>query len=288
MKISFLGLGIMGSRMAANLLKNNVELTVFNRSEEPRNELGEKGAKVADSFNAAVKDADIVFTMLSKPEVVEKVMFGENGCLASMKENALWVDCSTVDPAFSKKSETEAGKQNIRFMDAPVAGTKKPAEDGELVFLAGGSKTDFEEVEPLLNFMGKKIMHLGDAGKGTSMKMLVNAMLAESMLIFSETLLLGEKMGFEKDFLLDTLPNLPVIAPFVQAKAELMKKDNFDAHFPLEWMEKDLRLLLETAQKQEYEMPVAKLTKETFGQAAEDGFSRNDFSAVYKYLQEKK
>ena len=287
MKITFLGLGIMGSRMAANLLKNDVELTVFNRSEAPRKKLGEKGAKVAESFNSAVEGADVVFTMLSKPEAVEKVMFGGNGCLSSMKKNSLWVDCSTVDPMFSKQSEKEAGERNIRFMDAPVAGTKKPAEEGELVFLAGGNKSDFQEIEPLLNFMGKKIMHIGGPGKGTSMKMLINAMLAESMLVFSETLLLGEKMGFSKEFLLDTLPNLPVIAPFVQAKAELMKKENFDPHFPLEWMEKDLMLLLKTAGENNYKMPVANLTRDIFSQANENGYSRSDFSAVYKYLQEK-
>ena len=288
MKIAFLGLGIMGSRMAANLLKNKVEVTVFNRSEAPRNELAAKGANVADSFTSAVEGADIVFTMLSTPKVVEEVMFGEKGCLVSMKKDALWVDCSTVDPAFSKQSEEVAAKSNIRFVDAPVAGTKKPAEEGSLVFLVGGNKRDFKEIQILLPFMGSKIIHVGDTGKGTSLKMLVNAMLAESMQVFSETLLLGEKMGLSKDFLLDTLPNLPVIAPFIKAKAELIRDQNFDAQFPLEWMEKDLRLVLKTAQESGHEMPLASLTKELFGQANESGLGRNDFAAIYQFFNEKK
>lgn len=288
MKIAFLGLGIMGSRMAANLLKNKVELTVFNRSEAPRKELGAKGANVADSFTSAVEGADIVFSMLSTPDVVKEIMFGEKGCLASMKEDALWVDCSTVDPAFSKQSEKEAASRNIRFADAPVAGTKKPAEEGSLVFLVGAGKRDFKEIEILLPFMGSKIIHVGETGKGTSLKMLVNAMLAESMLVFSETLLLGEKMGLSKDFLLDTLPNMPVIAPFTKAKAEIIRDQNFDAQFPLEWMEKDLRLVLKTARENGHEMPMTELTKELFDQANKSGLGRNDFAAIYKFLSKKK
>lgn len=287
MKITFLGLGIMGSRMAENLLKNKVDLTVYNRSEAPMKELEVKGAKVADSFISAVEEADIVFTMLSTPEVVEKIMFGEKGCLASMKKDALWVDCSTVDPAFSKQSEKEAAIRNIRFVDAPVAGTKKPAEDGSLVFFVGANKRDFKEIEILLPFMGSKIIHVGETGKGTSLKMLVNAMLAESMHAFSETLLLGEKIGLSKDFLLDTLPNLPVIAPFTKAKVEIIRNQNFDAHFPLEWMEKDLRLVLKTAKENGHEMPMASITKELFEKANKSGLGRDDFSAIYKFLNEK-
>lgn len=288
MKIAFLGLGIMGSRMAANLLKNKVDLTVFNRSEAPRKELRAKGAKVSENFASAVKNADIVFTMLSAPNVVEEIMFGEKGCLASMKEEALWADCSTVDPAFSKLSAREAGKKNIRFIDAPVVGTKTPAENGTLVFFVGGSKSDLIEIEPFLSIMGSKIIHVGETGKGTSLKILVNAMLAESMLIFSETLLLGEKLGLSKNFLLDTLPHLPVIAPFTIAKAELIRDQHFDAHFPLELMDKDLQLILNTAKDAGQDMPMAGITKELFRQAIESGMGRDDFSAIYKFLSEKR
>lgn len=288
MKVTFLGLGIMGSRMAANLLKNGVDLTVFNRSEEPLNRLRDLGATVASGFVSAVKDADIVFTMLSTPEVVQKIMLGENACLSAMKQRTLWVDCSTVDPAFSRMCCTKAEKYNIRFMDAPVAGTKDPAENGTLVFFAGGSKPDLEEIESLLAFMGSKTLHVGEAGKGTSLKMLVNAMLAESMAIFSEALLLGEKMGLSKDFLLDTLPNLPVIAPFTKAKAELIWEQNYDAQFPLEWMLKDLNLVLKTAEEVGFSADLAANTRDIYKEANLQGFGRNDFSAIYKFLNEKK
>ncbi len=124
MNVTFLGLGIMGSRMAANLLKNNIEITVFNRSETAVKELAAKGAKAAGSFNLAVEDVDIVFTMFSTPAVVREIMLDEKGCLSVMKQNSLWVDCTTVDPEFSKESAEIAANYNVRFMDAPVAGTK--------------------------------------------------------------------------------------------------------------------------------------------------------------------
>lgn len=287
MKVTFLGLGIMGSRMAANLLKNNVDLTVYNRSQEPVQELKNKGAKTAGSFTKAVKEADIVFTMLSTPGVVEKIMFGEDGCLQSMNENALWVDCTTVNPSFSKQSEREAHNRKARFMDAPVAGSKPQAEEASLSILAGGSESDFKEVETLLSFMGEKVLHVGEVSKGTSLKMLVNAMLGESMLIFSETLHFGEKMGFPKDFLLDTLPNLPVIAPFTEAKAELIRDENFEPQFPLEWMLKDFNLVLKTAEENDAKLQLANLAKDIYNEANENGFSRKDFSAIYRHLDKK-
>lgn len=284
MKVTFLGLGIMGSRMAGNLLNNNVDLTVFNRSPEPVKNLKAEGAKTADNFSDAAKEADVVFTMLSTPEVVAKVMFGEEGCLHSMKENALWVDCTTVNPSFSKESDKQARKQKVRFMDAPVAGSKPQAESASLTILAGGSNNNFKEVETLLSFMGEKVVHVGEVSKGTSLKMLINAMLGESMLIFSETLAMGEKIGFSKDFLLDTLPDLPVIAPFTKAKAELIRNNNFEPQFPLEWMLKDFNLVLKTAGENGVNPQLASLVRDLFNEANEKGFSRKDFSAIYQHL----
>ena len=124
MKLAFIGLGIMGSRMAANLLKKNKTLTVFNRSVPPVQKLITQGAVASDSYRSAVKDADVVFTMLPSPEVVETVAFSDEGFVSAMKKNAIWVDCSTVNPSFSRKSFLMAKGCGIRFMDAPVSGTK--------------------------------------------------------------------------------------------------------------------------------------------------------------------
>ncbi len=287
MNVTFIGLGIMGSRMAKNLLKNEVKLTVFNRSDDPVKELKGLGAIGATSYKRAVKDANVVFTMLSTPEVVKQIVIGEDGFISEMKENSIWVDCSTVNPSFSLKANDIAEENKVRFIDAPVAGTKPTAEKAELVFFTGGSKGNLEEIEPLLKFMGNKVIHVGGTGKGSSFKMLVNSLLAQSMLIFSETLLFGEKMGLSKDFLLNTLPNLVVSAPFTKAKAEMIRANDFEVQFPLEWMHKDLHLVALTAYENNQPLYLANLAKELYGNAKKNGLGREDFSAVYKFLSEK-
>jgi len=184
-------------------------------------------------------------------------------------------------------TESKIAKEHgIRFVDAPVAGTKPQAEKGELVFFVGGEKDHLLEIEPLLKFMGNKIIHVGETGKGASFKMLVNSLLAQTMLVFAETLLLGEKLGLSKDFLLDTLPNLPVSAPFTKAKAEMIRADNYDVHFPLEWMHKDLHLVALTAYENNQPLCSANLAKELYANAKQSGLGRDDFSAIYKFLSQ--
>ncbi|HFA49944.1 MAG TPA: NAD(P)-dependent oxidoreductase [Bacteroidetes bacterium] len=285
MKITFIGLGIMGSRMAANLLKNGADITVYNRSKTPVNILVKKGAKTAASINAAVENADIVFSMISTPEAVAQVFLKESGALSAMKKNAIWADCSTVNPSFSLKQKAAADKAGIRFLDAPVAGTKPHAENAELVFFVGGKKSVLKEVEPYLNFMGKKIMYVGGAGKGASFKMLVNIMLAQSMIIFSEAILLGEKMGMEKDFLLNVIPGLVVAAPFTKFKSEMLRSGNYEVQFPLEWMHKDLHLAAVTAYELGQPLYLANIAKEIFAGANKKGLGRLDFAAVHRYLE---
>jgi len=278
MKIAFLGLGIMGSRMARNLLKNNVDISVYNRSPEPLKELAKAGAKTDSLPSQVVKDADIVFSMLSTPEAVQSVF-------AAMKKGAIWVDCSTVNPSFTKAMEVEAIARGIHFIDAPVAGTKPQAENAELVFFVGGNKKEVEEVRPYLDMMGKKVMHLGGVGQGANFKMLVNLMLAQSMIIFSETILLGEKMGLDKQFLLDTIPNLVVSAPFTKFKAEMIRQDDYGVQFPLEWMYKDLHLATLTAYEYQQPLYMANMAKELYAKATNEGLGRLDFAAIHKVLE---
>ncbi|MEM9829035.1 MAG: NAD(P)-dependent oxidoreductase [Bacteroidota bacterium] len=287
MRVAFIGLGIMGSRMARNLLKQEVELTVFNRSPEAVEQLVAAGAKPATSVAEAVTDADVVITMLSSPEVVYQVMLEPDGGLANMQTNALWVDCSTVNPSFSVQCQRLANSQNVRFMDAPVAGSKPQAERAELVFMVGGEKSDLSEVETLFGYMGKKTMHVGEVGKGASFKMLVNAMLAQSMVMFSETLLLGEKIGMDREFLLTALPNLPVTAPFVQFKTDMIRSGEYEAQFPLELMHKDLHLAAVTAYEHQQPLHLANLTKELYAGATQSGLGRSDFSAIHQFLSRK-
>jgi 3-hydroxyisobutyrate dehydrogenase-like beta-hydroxyacid dehydrogenase len=287
MKVAFIGLGIMGSRMAANLIKNGVDVTVYNRSQDIVHSLVEQGAKAADAANSAVADADIIFSMLSTPEVVKAIFLDKGRALTAMKHGAIWTDCTTVNPSFSLRTKAAAEQAGVHFLDAPVAGSKPHAENAELVFFVGGDKPTVEKVEPLMNHMGKKVLHIGESGKGASFKMLVNIMLAQSIVIFSEAVLLGEKMGIDKDFLLDAVPGLVVSAPFTKFKAEMIRADNYEVQFPLEWMYKDLHLAAVTAYENDQPLYLANLTKELFADAKQYGMGRLDFAAIHRYLATK-
>lgn len=286
MNVTFIGLGIMGRRMAQNLLNHDVNLTVYNRSDEPARALEQAGARRAPSATEAVRGADVIFSMLASPDVVTEVITGPAGCLTNVPAGALWVDCSTVNPSFSRRAQQAATERSVRFLDAPVAGTKPQAEGAELVFFVGGASEDLATVEPLLQAMGKKVMHVGPTGQGASFKMLVNALLAQSMVLFSETLLLGERMGLSRDFLLDTLPHhLAVSPPFTKAKAEMIRDNDYEVQFPLELMYKDLHLAALTAYEHQQPLYLANLAKELYGRAAQAGLGREDFAAVHRVLE---
>lgn len=286
MKVAFIGLGIMGSRMAANLLKHDVELTVYNRSQAAAEALQAQGAKLAASANEAVAGADIVFSMLSTPEVVRYVFLEDGAALAHMKEGAIWADCTTVNPSFSQEASMTAQQYGVRFADTPVAGTKPHAENAELVFFVGADESLLNTINPYLEYMGKKTLRIGQTGQGASFKMLVNIMLAQSMIIFSEAILLGEKMGIDKDFLLNSIPNLVVAAPFTKFKAEMVRQDAYEVQFPLEWMQKDLHLAAVTAYEHQQPLYLANVAKELFAAASKQGMGRLDFAAIHRYLEQ--
>lgn len=278
----------MGSRMAANLAKNNVDLTVYNRTPKEIETSGNKNVKIANSALSAVKDADVVFSMLSAPEVVESVFFGKEGALQAMKEDAIWADCSTVNPSFSIREADEAKLNKIRFLDTPVSGSKMAAQNAELVFLVGGDVDTLKEIAPYIDMMSKKILRIGEISKGTSYKMLINMMLAQSIVIFAEAVLLGEKMGISKEFLLDTIPNSVVGSPVSKMKAQGIRNDDYETHFPLELMLKDLNLASLTAEENGQSLYLANMAKELYADATKAGMGKLDVSAIYKYLEQKK
>ncbi|MCF8233868.1 MAG: NAD(P)-dependent oxidoreductase [Bacteroidales bacterium] len=284
MKIGFIGLGIMGSRMAMNLLKNVTELNVYNRTKSKADELLEQGAVWNESPAKLAKDCDVVFTMLSTPKAVGEVAFGEDGFVEQMKKGALWLDCSTVNPSFSRMVADSVLKQNKRFMDAPVAGSLKPAENGELVFLVGGEPTDFDEIRYLLEYMGKAIHHLGSVGKGSSAKMVVNSMLGQAMVAFSEAIALGKSLDLDNDKLFEILIGGPLTAPFIGLKEEKLKNSEYSPEFPLKWMHKDLNLAAWSAYENNCVLPALNAGKEIYSGAKANGMGDLDMSAVYDYM----
>lgn len=284
MKIAFLGLGIMGSRMAANLLKAGHELKVWNRHPAKAADLMQAGAYLATSPQDAVKDVEVCISMLSTPEVVEEIAIGENGFLSSLTTNAIWIDSSTVNPSFSIKMAREAAARNVLFLEAPVAGTKGPAEKGELLFLVAGPEKALTSCTPLFDTMGKKTLHLGAYGQGASMKMLINLLLAQQMLAFAEAAALGKGLGLPEEAILNVLLATPVTAPFLSAVRPKIDTQDYEANFPLKWIQKDLHLATISAYEQGVPMPSLNVAKEVFASAKAAGLGNHDFSAIFQHL----
>jgi 3-hydroxyisobutyrate dehydrogenase-like beta-hydroxyacid dehydrogenase len=284
MEVGFIGLGIMGSRMAANLLAKGFSLTVFNRTPAKAEELEGKGARRADSPAAAVAAVDILVSMLADPLAVSAMALGENGFLPALRPGALWIDCSTVNPSFSRRMAQEAQARRVRFLDAPAAGTKGPAAAGQLVFFVGGAQPDLEEAKPLLQAMGRSVLHVGENGMGASLKMVVNLMLGQGMAAFAEAMRLGQALGLGKEKLLETLLGGAVAAPFLSGKRQQVLTERFEPEFPLKWMAKDLHLAALTAFEQGVALPGAGAAKELYALATAHGWGEKDFSGIYGFL----
>ena len=283
MKIGFIGLGIMGSRMAANLQKHGYPLVVFNRTRAKAQTLLDKGASFAESPAKLAEQVDLLFTMLAHPDAVEQAALRENGFLNHLKPNTLWVDCSSVNPSFSKKMAAEAARRRVHFVDAPVTGSAPVAEDANLVFWVGANGADLETIRPLLLCMGSRIVHTGGHGTGTSMKMVINLLLGTAMAAFAEAMALGEGLGLSSKMLFDSLLGTAAVAPFLASKREKIESGNYKAEFPLRWMQKDMHLASVSAYEVGVALPLTNVTKEIYRLAMRDGHDIEDFSAIYEF-----
>jgi 3-hydroxyisobutyrate dehydrogenase/glyoxylate/succinic semialdehyde reductase len=222
--------------------------------------------------------------MLAHPDAVEEAALGRNGFLTHLKPNALWVDCSSVNPSFSKKMAAAAAARQIRFVDAPVTGSAPVAEDGKLVFWVGAEGADLETIRPVLLCMGNRIVHAGGHGTGTSIKMVINLLLGTGMAAFAEAMTLGEGLGISRKMLFDSLLGMPAVAPFLASKREKIESGDYEAEFPLQWMQKDMHLASVSAYEAGVAMPLTNVTKEIYRLAMRAGHDTEDFSAIYDYL----
>jgi len=283
MKIGFIGLGIMGSRMAANLQKHGYSLVVFNRTRAKAEPLLGPCGTFSDSPAKLAEQVDVLFTMLAHPDAVEQAALGANGFLNHLRPNALWVDCSSVNPSFSKKMAAEAARREIHFVDAPVTGSAPVAAEAKLIFWVGADIADLERTRPLLLCMGNKIVHTGGHGAGTSMKMVINLLLGTGMAAFAEAMALGEGLGLSSKMLFDSLLGTPAVAPFLASKREKIESGNYDAEFPLRWMQKDMHLATVSAYETGVALPLSNVTKEIYRLAMRGGHDIEDFSAIYEF-----
>jgi 3-hydroxyisobutyrate dehydrogenase-like beta-hydroxyacid dehydrogenase len=285
--IGFIGLGTMGSRMAANVRAHGYELTVFNRTRDRADALLRAGARWAASPAALAAEAEVLFTMLPDPAAVSAAALGDGGFLRAMQNDTIWVNCGTVNPSFARDMAAAARSNRIRYVDAPVAGSKAAAQQAELLFMVGADSADLEACRPLLTCMSKRIVHVGTVGQGSALKMVNNLLIAVAMEAFAEGAALGQAFGIGRDLIFDTLVGGPIVAPFIAAKRPRIDRHDYeDADFSLRLIEKDLHLAALSGYEAGVAMPLVGAANEIYRLAMRHGLADQDFAAIYAFLND--
>jgi 3-hydroxyisobutyrate dehydrogenase-like beta-hydroxyacid dehydrogenase len=286
MRVAFLGLGIMGSRMAANLVRAGFDLTVWNRTRATADEFRTKHkATVASTPAEAAADAELAITMVVDGPQVQRVLLGEEGVASGAREGLLCIDCSTIGPAATREIAAELSNKAIGMVDAPVTGSAPRAEDGTLTIMVGASDADFERARPALEAMGKLIVHAGPLGHGQMVKLLNNAVAATNAATLAQALIVGARTGVDLEALTEVMRNGAAGSTMVDLKAEPMRRHDYTTLFKLEHMLKDVRLCLEEGQAAGVPFPYAALTREILSAAAGMGHGDDDFAALIEPLE---
>ena len=285
-RVGFLGLGIMGSRMAANLMRAGFDLTVWNRTAATAEEWAARhGAAVAATPQALASNSDVVISMVVDGDQVESVLLGDEG--AGHGAGLLCVDMSTIGPAAAQRIGERLEDRGVSFMDAPVTGSSPKAEDGTLTIMAGGSKEDFERARPLFEAMGELIVHVGPVGHGQLVKVINNAVAAANTAVAAEALLAGARAGADLDALAQVIGAGSGASAMFELKQQPMRSHDYTTLFKLEHMLKDLRLCLEEARAAGVHTPMIEATEGILADANERGLGERDFAALLDVVEER-
>jgi 3-hydroxyisobutyrate dehydrogenase-like beta-hydroxyacid dehydrogenase len=286
-RLAFLGLGIMGSRQAANLARAGFDLTVWNRTTATAQQFAAEhdGVTVADTPAQAAAGADIVFTMVVDGDQVHQVLLGDDGAATQAKRGTLFVDCSTIGPAAAKDIGEALDKRGYSLVDAPVTGSSPKAEDGTLTFMVGATDEEFGRLAPALDAMGELIVHAGPRGHGQMIKLLNNAMAAANAAIVGEALVVGSRAGVDLDALVKVVASGAGGSTMLNLKAGPMRNHDYTTLFKLEHMLKDVRLCLEEGQRLGVPFPSAAYAREILNAGMGMGHADDDFAAMIEPLE---
>jgi len=286
MNIGFVGLGIMGSAMAANLVKAGYHLTVWNRSPEKCEPLVASGAKAASTPRQVAESSDIVCAMMATPQAVMAVRDGVDGILAGMAPGKGYLDFSTIDLETSKETARLTQERGALFLEAPVAGSRKPAEDATLTIMAAGDRPLFDTALPVMETMGKKILFLGEVGNAARMKLANNLIMGGMMASLAEGMALAARSGLDLSQLLEVLDSGAMSNPMFRLKGPSVAANaEFPPAFPLKHMQKDLRLALRLAEEAGQPLFVAATVNELYKDALASGWGESDFAAVSRVVR---
>ncbi|GLG83546.1 3-hydroxyisobutyrate dehydrogenase [Acinetobacter calcoaceticus] len=287
MNIAFIGLGNMGGRMAHNLLKAGIKVYGYDLSEVAIQHFAEAGGVVCDSPQTAVKEADVVISMLPAAKHVKEVYLGENGVLEVLKAGSLCIDSSTIDPQTIKDIAAVAHSKNIKICDAPVSGGTIGAQAGTLTFMVGADDQTFNEVKPVLSHMGKNIVHCGDVGAGQIAKICNNLILGISMAAVAEGMALGVKLGIDPQALAGVINSSSgrcwssdVCNPWPHINENAPASRGYQDGFATQLMLKDLGLAVEAAGQVKQPVVLGGMVQQLYQQMCMRGNANLDFSSI--------
>lgn len=280
--VAVLGTGIMGAPMARNLASAGLRVTAWNRSRDRAEPLAGEGVEPADSAIDAVRGADAVITMLSDGPAVRAVIDGDGPLLEAMDPDAVWAQMSTVGVAATGELAELAGSAGIAFVDAPVLGTRQPAEAGELIVLASGPDDALDRCAPIFDAVGSRTERLGEAGRGTRTKLVVNTWVLALTAGLAETVKVAETLGVDPARFLEIIDGGPINAGYAQLKGRMMIERAFEPAFPLRLARKDADLVLEACEREGASLPLVDTLERSFARADQLGHGDEDMAAIYE------
>ncbi|MBX9682993.1 MAG: NAD(P)-dependent oxidoreductase [Hyphomicrobium sp.] len=279
--VSILGLGAMGSRMAANLIKAGHTVAVWNRDPNKAAALVAAGAKLASTPRAAAAGADVVIAMVRDDAASRAIWLDrEHGALAGLSRDAIAIESSTLTANWVRELGETAAKSGIAFLDAPVAGSRPQAEAGQLIYFVGGDASVFARAEPVLKAMGGAVHHAGAVGSGAGVKLMVNALFGIQLAAMGELIGFSKKLGLDTAKAIEIVGTTPVCSPAANLAAGAMLAGNFTPMFPIELVEKDFGYVIDEAGRVGAKVPVSLATRNVFGDAKSHGFGADNITGV--------
>jgi 3-hydroxyisobutyrate dehydrogenase len=275
--VAVLGTGIMGEPMARNIARAGHAVRAWNRTLDRARPLEADGVRVCETPAEAVDGADVVVTMLTDGNAVRAVM---QDAIGAMKAGAVWWQSSTVGLADTEALAKLAGEHDVAFVDAPVLGTRQPAEAGQLVVMASGPAAAVERLQPVFDAVASRVLRLGNAGEGTRLKLVVNHWLAGVIEGLAETIALAEGIDLDPRRFLEAIAGGALDSGYAQTKGKAMIERHFPPSFPLRLARKDVGLVLQAASRQDVDLGLAPVIADRFDRAIAAGHRDDDIAAA--------
>jgi len=283
-KLGFIGLGVMGSRVVRRLLNAGHQITGYNRTRSKAQWLLDAGMAWGETPRAVAESSDVCLSMVTNTNALRSINDGPDGLLAGLSAGKMYIDMSTVSPAFSQKLSQQVANRGASMLDAPVSGSVVTLEEGKLSIMVGGDVAAFEKVKPILLDIGPKVTHVGKNGLAVTMKIATNLSLAVQMLAFSEGVLIAEKSGIKRETAVEVLTNSVIASPMVKYRGPFVLDMPEEAWFNVNMMQKDMNLALELGRQLDVPLPTTAVTNEFLTAARGMGLEERDFAIMFEVL----